>query len=322
MVSVIIPVYNVEKYLDKCIKSVLRQTYTNLEVILVDDGSPDHCPAMCDEYQRLDQRIKVIHKQNGGLSSARNAGIDAATGEWLCFIDSDDYIDANMIKEMLRAADDYQADLVLCNFHFIKENGEILQRKSVLKDEILSPYQALEKLQEPLPHYYVIACNKLYKRSLFDDIRFPEGKRNEDQFIMHKIFCKCRKIRTESAYYYYYVQSDNSIMRRHTTARNLDDVEALCERAVFYREHMYDEMIPGVLRNAYDRFTWILDRISYSDRESRRRFTEIGQMLYHLYRRNRISLEHSHKLTLLFPNQMKPIRKLYQKRKAFILTEK
>ena len=212
-ISVIIPVYRVEEHLRECVDSVINQTYTNLEIILVDDGSPDSCPQICDEYARADDRVKVIHKPNGGLSSARNAGIDIATGKWIGFVDSDDFIAPNMYEKLYIIVEG--CDLAICNYSKVNEESALLNSDNAhMKDEVLTKVEALYKATYPsCMVYYITAWNKLYSSKLFADIRFPEGKLHEDEFIVHHIFDKCAKVATTSECLYMYRQRDGSIMK-------------------------------------------------------------------------------------------------------------
>ena len=317
MISVVIPVFKVEKYLEKCVDSVLAQSYSDLEIILVDDGSPDCCPQICDLYKNKDKRIKVIHKENGGLSSARNIGIEHATGEWIAFIDSDDYIDRDMFQGMLSAAIESKADLVLCNYYYIKENSEIIPKQSPLKNEVLNARQAMMKLQKAAPHYYITAWNKLYKRTLFDQVRFPIGKIHEDQFVVHRLFHECHIIRTLNAYYYYYVQTDQSIMRSAISSRNLDEVEAILDRVTFFGDNGYDEMIPGALAYAYQRYHHIKTNGSFCNVTSKRRLKEISWMLLHSYHANHVHLGLNQRLAILLPVEMQPFKEAYHRIRDF-----
>lgn len=215
LITIIVPVYKVEQYLENCIDSIIRQTYKKLEIILVDDGSPDRCPYICDEYARKDNRIRVIHKANGGLSDARNAGLDAATGEYIAFVDSDDCIHDNMIERLYRALAESNADISMCGFIYVNEEYQSilnLNRESPIKDEILSREQVINKLFEYKYWYYFFVWNKLYKRRLFDNIRFPYGRLCEDSYIAHHLFGQCEKVVSISDTLYYYLQRSNSIM--------------------------------------------------------------------------------------------------------------
>ena len=177
LISVIVPVYKVEQYLDKCIDSITAQTYDNLEIILVDDGSPDNCPQMCDARAERDSRIKVIHKQNGGLSSARNAGLKVMKGEYVCFVDSDDFIEPDMLEKLYSAASKEGADISVCNFSFVNGNGDVSERTEYAErtyrgDEVFKAYLSVTP-------FGASVCNKLYGSILIkeNNISFDEGIR-------------------------------------------------------------------------------------------------------------------------------------------------
>lgn len=238
-ISIIIPVYNVAQYLFRCVNSVLSQTYNNLEVILVDDGSTDGSEKVCDDLKCTDGRIIVIHQKNGGLSQARNTGIDICTGEYIAFIDSNDYIAPNMIKLLLNTILQSNAELAVCNFAYVNEDGTEIQsrnRDMPIQTEVLSQRQALSCLCVEKYYYYVIACNKLYHRSLFRDLRFIIGKIHEDEFIVHHILAEYKVIACISEPLYFYVQRDNSIMNDCYAVKRLDAVEALFDRCNFLLE--------------------------------------------------------------------------------------
>ena len=236
LISVVIPVFNVERYLQECVESVRCQSYGNLEVILVDDGSTDRSGIICDEYSVKDKRIKVIHKQNGGLSEARNTGINAAEGEYLIFIDSDDYIAPQMIQELYSCIVSDRADISICGYMTVTEEDEALTKCDVTRDT-LTEYQAQEMLNNDgvLGAPFVVAWNKLYKKHLFSKIRFPVEKIHEDVFIMHKLFSLCDVISTIDGTYYFYRQRNGSITKREYSSKNLDGVEAYYQRYCYYR---------------------------------------------------------------------------------------
>ena len=175
LISVVVPVYKVEKYLKKCVESILVQSYTNLEIILVDDGSPDNCGKLCDEFSKMDSRICVIHKQNGGLSSARNAGIDIAQGEYIGFIDSDDTIEPYMYEKLYDAIHNDKTKLAVCAVNYVYESGEVLRKKSTGRDMTFDFYHAMIEMNTHRI-FDMGAWSKLYHRDLFDDLRFPVGK--------------------------------------------------------------------------------------------------------------------------------------------------
>lgn len=246
LVSVIVPVFNVERYLHRCVDSILRQTYSNLEIILVDDGSPDICPRICDEYAKCDKRVHVIHKKNGGLSDARNVGIDRSTGMFLSFVDSDDYLPENMIDVLMKKMLSCSAEIGITGYEYVNIDGKISGKTNSLNNQVITGYQALELLCDPTCWwFYVPAWGKVYKRKLFENIRFPEGKYNEDQFIMHELFDGAAKVITVNAPLYYYEQRDNSIMSEKFSVKRFNDVEALLIRMNFCLERGYYELFFG-----------------------------------------------------------------------------
>lgn len=233
LVSIIIPVYGVEKYLEKCVKSVIKQSYKNLEILLIDDGSKDKSGKICDKLSENDLRIKVYHKKNGGLSDARNYGLKHATGEYIMFVDSDDYIDINMVKKMIDMANSYNLDIVMCDFSIVNENDKIILKKE--KESTFKIYNKNQLFKLWNTDMYLIcnlAWNKLYKKELFDKIMFPVGKIHEDEFTVYKVVYLSKKIGyiTESLYYYY--QQESSIMHNLNDKR-LNLLEALKERIDF-----------------------------------------------------------------------------------------
>lgn len=235
-ISIIVPVYKVEKYVEKCILSIISQTYKDLEIILVDDGSPDNCGRICDEYAEKDSRIRVIHKENGGLSDARNAGIDVAAGEYIMFVDSDDYITGNMVEILYNRIQSDNSDMALCSYEWVDESGNAIAERideSVIKNECITSREALEKLCSDKGWYYVTAWAKLYKKSLFSNIRFPKGRLHEDEFTTYKIIAKCNKISCVEDLMYKYVQRNASIMSSMSIERQLDAAEAFSERTEF-----------------------------------------------------------------------------------------
>ena len=236
-ISVIVPVYNVERYLTRCIDSILAQTYQNFELILVDDGSTDGSGTLCDSYMKKDSRIKVIHKKNGGLSDARNSGIDAAEGEFLSFIDSDDWVRPDFLNILHGNAVQYGADVSVVNLHKEYDDGRI-EKLNRVSEELLSREEALQNLYR-IGIYINVACNKLYKSALFSDIRYPVGKLHEDGFTTYKLLYKANRVYYSDADLYCYYQRSGSIMNQPFTERRLDEYEVYKERAEFFqREHL------------------------------------------------------------------------------------
>lgn len=232
-ISIIVPIYNVEKYIRRCIESILNQTYTNFELILIDDGSTDSSGVICDEYANKDNRIKVIHKENGGLSSARNAGLDIATGEYISFVDGDDYIAEDMIEKLYNSITGNNADIAVCNYKCVDENGNCLDnlnKGTPIITTVYSKNDYFRNLACKKYYYYVIACNKLYKKDLFKGIRYPLGKLCEDNHIIDSLVEQCSVISSIKDSLYFYVQRNGSIMSGKNTKRYLDDAEAFLNR--------------------------------------------------------------------------------------------
>lgn len=230
LISVIIPVYNVEKYLERCIVSIINQSYKNLEIILVNDGSTDNSPVICDEYAHNDKRIKVIHKKNGGLSDARNTGIKICQGNYICFADSDDYISIDMIKNLYSSIKDTQLKMAICNLKAIDDEGNDLieSKNSPIKDGVFTANELLPKIYQELGWYYIVAWNKLYHRSLFDNIEFPYGKIHEDEYVIAQLMIEAQKISCISNEEYMYVyQRNGSIMSKKNANEQYDWLEAL-----------------------------------------------------------------------------------------------
>ena len=237
-ISVIVPVYKVENYLSRCVDSVLGQSFRNFELILVDDGSPDSCPEICDQYAERDERIHVIHQKNGGLSAARNAGIDwvmkYSDSQWLTFLDSDDWLHRDFLSRLLKAAEDEKAQIAFSDFLNVTDYAE---------DPELGPLQPLCMDPETAyaEHYgkCISACCALIRRELYEEERFPLGKLNEDAFITHRILFRAERVAVlEEPLYYYYTNPD-SIMRGSWTPRHLDELEGHDLRRNFLREKGY-----------------------------------------------------------------------------------
>lgn len=235
LVSIIVPVYKVEKYLEKCVNSILHQTYQNIEIILVDDGSPDNSGKLCEKLKSKDSRIIVLHKDNGGLSDARNYGLQYAHGSLVMFVDSDDYIHTNMVEIMYEKMNLDGTDLVICDYCKVDQFGKLLENRNEkdIESKIVNSDEMLNILCTEQGWHFVPAWNKLYKRKIWDELLFPEGKLHEDEYVIHKVIEKCKKISIIGDKLYYYVQRNGSIMNTITDRNRLDGTEALLERTEF-----------------------------------------------------------------------------------------
>ncbi len=248
LISVIIPVYDVEKYLHACVESVRNSVYKNLEIILVDDGSPDNCPAMCDEYAMLDDRIVVVHKENGGLSSARNAGIDACTGEYLTFVDSDDTITDDMISYMYNIAVKENCDVVQMGLCVVNE-GDDYKLNTSEEYIVVSPKQAIHSIYTGC---YVNATVKLYDRHLFDDgLRFPNIL-HEDAYLIPRLFYKSRAVAVSEKHGYIYLQRKGSIMHRADDLARLSALDVSEGLVELFKSWEYEQLADRARRDYFD----------------------------------------------------------------------
>lgn len=242
LISVIVPVYKVEPYLARCIDSILAQTFTDFELILIDDGSPDNCGRICNEYSQKNNRIQVIHKKNGGLSSARNAGIDWAfansNSQWITFIDSDDWIHPQYLELLLSGAISTHTDICICEY----------TETSKLSDfEKINNFNTQELTPEDFfvnhPVTSVIACCKLYKKSCFEDIRYPLGKLHEDEYTTYKVLFEKNNVSYIKEQLYFYYTNPDSIVRSEWTSKKLDAIKAYEEQISYFRRNGYKESL-------------------------------------------------------------------------------
>ena len=240
-ISVIVPVYKVEAYLNKCVDSILSQTYEDFELILVDDGSPDGCGRICDEYAARDSRVHVIHQPNGGLSAARNAGLDWAEGHsqsnFVSFVDSDDWVERTYLATLMEGIVSQGVDVACVGYASVQQDYRYVRTKGG-EWQSLSPedYWSSGSFSSP-----VSAWAKLYRRHLFSDVRYPAGKINEDAFTTHKVLFKIKKVAIRDVPEYNYVERVGSIMQTKWNDRRLDGVAALEEELIYFRERGFSK---------------------------------------------------------------------------------
>ena len=237
MISVIVPVYKVEKYLNKCVQSILAQTYKDFELILVDDGSPDGCPKICDAYLEKDLRVKVVHKKNGGLSDARNAGIGIAKGDYITFIDSDDYVSKDYLLSLVSIQKKYNADIVVAGIEVFFE-GETPKERTSGKVLCYSGKEALEKMlyQDMID---TSACAMLIPTAIARKFLFPIGKYHEDEFTTYKYYAEVKKVAVTTQKQYFYLQRNGSIM--HVFGQtSLDELDAADNLVEFCKKNYRD----------------------------------------------------------------------------------
>lgn len=250
LVSIIIPVYRTQAYLAMCMDSVFAQTYSRLEIILVDDESPDDCPRLCEEYAAADSRVRVVHRKNGGLSAARNSGLDIATGRYVTFLDSDDAIAPDTVAHMVELAEKEQAELVkIC---LIRCYDAKLPPKKTGGYSVHSGREVLQTIYD-VPQQIISACGKLFRRELFDTVRFPEGRYYEDEYTTPKLYALADRVVLSENVMYYYMQWDNgSIMRGSVTEKKVRDaLDMTAQRIGFFRELGLDTMVKRALEDHY-----------------------------------------------------------------------
>ncbi|MFR8226521.1 MAG: glycosyltransferase family 2 protein [Lachnospirales bacterium] len=256
-ISIIVPVYKVERYLDRCVESIISQTFTELEIILVDDGSPDRSGVMCDEWARKDKRIRVFHKKNGGLSDARNYGLEVATGEYLAFIDSDDWIDNDMMQILYDAIQTYGADIAECSWRCIYQDR--IEEETENTGEYITGNNIFALHGEIQWKYFKsIACNKLYKKEVFRNVRFPVGKLHEDEYTTHLAFYNARRLVYVDLSKYNYDRTREDSITASFCEKNLDVIDALQSRLDFFYEKGLVE-VQQEMENLY--FNILLDRL-------------------------------------------------------------
>ncbi len=269
LISVIIPMYNVEEYISNCVSSIIHQTYTSLEIIIIDDGSTDSSFKICQELAKKDERIHLVHQENQGVSSARNRGIDLASGEFIFFIDADDFIHHDMIQILFDLLIMNNADIAMCDYLEVFDTNEynfsrLTSESSSNNSEIitLSGRDAIMKLLGSYYVPYVIPCNKLYKKTLFSSVRFPIGKLHEDEYTLQEIFLHANMIIYEKVPLYFYVQRKTSITHEKNEDLALLMLQFLKSRADFCVKHnVYKAHASYWYLSRYKDYIWKFEKI-------------------------------------------------------------
>lgn len=309
LVSVVVPIYNTERYLRRCVDSIINQTCENLEIILVDDGSPDKCGKICDEYAKKDKRVRVIHKENGGLSEARNAGIEASEGEYVTFIDSDDWVHDQYVEKLYKLLVESNSDIASCGL--VKATSEYI-KADASKVEIYD-YSNIEALEQLMGRFYTqlcITCAKLYKTNLFKETRFPVGRLHEDEATTYKVIFKAKKIILTTAPLYYYWQRSDSIMGVEFNKNGwMDALEAYKERGEFFKEIGCEKLVS---RNYNILFFVFMDKIA--DVTNKKEFITSFKELRNELRKSRQSLKFKlfYEAYYIAPNTMNLVHKIME----------
>lgn len=265
LISVIVPVYNVEDYLDRCIDSIIKQTYKNIEIIIVDDGSTDKSKNICEKYKKKDKRIKLYKTTNKGSSYARNYAIKKSKGKYLAFVDSDDYIENNMIEILYNNLIKEKADISCCTFYEVYKN-KIIKKINNENYYVMNNIETIKKsfLDDGLSVYL---WNKLYKRELFNGIELPVGKRSQERFVMYEIFDKVKKVVYETKCLYYYTQRKISVSNNLDNV-NTDSIEA-CLNAVNYLKK-YRSLRDIVIKDYLNTRLRCYKRLLYANKEDKK----------------------------------------------------
>lgn len=315
-ISIIVPVYNVEPYLQQCINSILNQTYQNLDIILVDDGSTDRCPKICDDYAVLDKRIKVIHKKNGGLSDARNAGLDVVSGDYIGFVDSDDWISSTMYEELINAIEGFEAEIACCDFVRI-ENQTVLETREFGTARRIT---GRDMLREIFCKYSdnVVVWNKLYVADLFKFVRFPYGEIHEDNAIFCKTIGKAGIVAYTGTVGYYYRFRPNSIMNAMSVeAHMLPLIKHLQETEDLIRKHFFDlcdDYYCYDVRTTMFLLSMFLDcGINETNKDFKTLKRRLSHNLYYFLKNGNISIKNKIEAALMIIGFYKPAQNLWRK---------
>lgn len=274
LISVIIPVYNVEQYLERCVDSIINQTYKKLEIILVDDGSPDRSGDLCEELAKKDERIRVFHKQNGGLSDARNYGVQKSKGEYIAFIDSDDYVSNDYLEHLYAMVEEYNADITVGSYYRTSNSEFSGTINSALpKISVLSGKDACYKLLKGEEYYgpLVVAWAKLIRSKLVENYPFPIGKKHEDEATTAKFLINANKVVISNKQIYAYYQNENSITHTKGDNKNEDAIWAIYHRAEYFEakgEHRLAKMAYDFLLHYLARDSTMYDKRCDEDMEN------------------------------------------------------
>jgi len=313
IISVIVPVYKVEEYIHRCIDSILNQTYRNLEIILVDDGSPDKCGEICEEYKKNDDRVIVIHKKNGGLSDARNVGVENAKGDFITFVDSDDWIREDYVEKLYNLLKETNADITVCNFIKTASENPVLENSI----ERIYEYTNVEALSLEGAEYVgmVVTWGKLYKTNLFEGVRFPVGRIHEDEFTTYKLVYKSKKIVVTTTALLYYWQREDSIMGAGFNIKHrCDALDALKEKADFFKDvGLYD------LSNKTVKFAFYMLLITLKNYDDFRNLMTKRELVkkYYCFRdalrcdNNKLSYKILYEMFFMFPGLTDKVHGLY-----------
>lgn len=291
LISVIVPVYNVEAYLHRCVQSIVKQTYRNLEILLVDDGSTDRSGQICDELEKTDARLRVIHQKNGGLSAARNRGIEEAHGAYIAFVDSDDSIDADMYRTMLVKLQEQNADMAVCGYSKrLEEENRIVESGVGLAESVLQGNDMFDLLfREDLSVWMPVAWNKLYRKEIWDNLRYPVGRYHEDEHVIHHLLNRCKTVVTMPDALYVYSIRSGSIMTSRTLKASRDWIDALLDRLDLYEKTGLDALAQKQRERCIRMMLWECKKIEEIRRQEQEFIREMARLVKQLRKGHKVN---------------------------------
>lgn len=242
LISIVVPIYNVEKFLSECIESILNQSYKNLEILLIDDGSTDGSGKICDEYLKKDSRIKVIHKKNGGLSDARNTGTLNSHGKYICYLDSDDYIEKDYVKLMYKAIKKNKTNICQCGINYVDESGKYIKSIGYDETSVMDAVQMIKDMYLDGRIENIVAWNRMYKTEIMKRNLYPVGKIHEDEFVTYRVLYEEKNISVIKEKLHNYRQQSSSIMKAKYSLKRLHPVDAYFERIAYFKENNENEL--------------------------------------------------------------------------------
>lgn len=318
--SVIIPVYRAERFLKRCLDSIVNQTYKNLEIILVDDGSPDKSGEICDAYEKKDRRIRVLHQENKGSSAARNTGLDMASGDYIGFVDSDDYINERMYEVLLSNCLIFDAEVSVCRLARFEGEAAHIEFKRSDKTSVFSAHEALINMHGRDGQVYTIPCNKLYRKDLFEGLRYPLNKINEDEFLTYKVMDNAKRIVLTEEVLYYYFLNPCSITRNANYLTNSDIFEAFEDRMSYFLQKGYTDLMPIVHKACLDRIIARYRLLRAAGRAQKSNLSELRKLYRTIYKNPKSGVQGiGYKIFNIMPNsyfELINIKKLLRGRDA------
>ena len=309
LVSIIVPVYNTQDYIAKCLESILSQTYTNIEVVIIDDGSEDDSYKICKAFSDADQRIRIIRQENRGLSEARNVGVKYSKGNFILFVDSDDWISAEMVKYLISAINMYHTDIAICDLKMMKQGKkehQVKSSKSFTVQNYINPSATYNLFKKGF--YYSHACAKLFKRELWDLTAFPKGKKYEDLFTIPKVISKAKCVSYLDYPGYYYLVRSGSLLNRDYSIHDDDYLEAYSENIMCFSDAL-PEVIPYLESKWCEAYVYVYNKIHFSNHaiDDVNHFEEKYNSLFMLYSKrclkNTISTTYFFMIKLLRANK-------------------